>query len=845
MVKRKANVRKLPAVETLGCCSVICSDKTGTLTEGKMTATRLVTFCRNARISDADNKVAKMFAVYPTKGFDPHGGVFDHTELTLDKKNTLTALHGQGAFDSFGKVLTNYASEETAGGSSPTAIAAVRVRALLTSAFLNSHATKLEQNPKNKQWTTTGNMSEGALVVVAAKAGLTSAVHTSHPREVALEVPFNSARKMAMSVHALPTLNEFAGIHLGQNGNKYTHVAIVKGAPDRLATHIGYCLEEASGSCEVAWRHPIASAETDEIASFNGLLSSAALRVLTVAIRPLTAEDVELLKSCAGADERLSFVAQEPAKSLTILGLIGSLDPPRAGVREAVAECHGAGVRVAMITGDQLPTACAIANEIGILKDRDDGDEASRCVTCAVLHEDDDPTMPYKPNDELDALVDKVRVFARAQPEDKFYLVSSLKRLGHTVAMTGDGVNDAPALKAADIGVAMGIAGTDVAKGAAEMILLDDNFCTIVAAVEEGRKIYGNIQKFVCFLLGTNIGEIIYLTIAIAASMPLPLEALQVLFLNLMSDGCPAVAIAKEPPDEDNMSVPPRNRKQPIMTRDWWLFGNLPHTLFEAACVLFSLAMGLYVCTGSILLKDLTNQCERVTVINAEGQESTLRYFCASYEYRVNSDYTGWVTNLDFFNPTNGSTMQVLGAARGKVLDIRADSPELLDWIREDMRQDCPSPLIRDERGWCRPPDRTLWKGGDEPEPLGLMANHYYDVGSRGARMGRTCSFISAVWCEMLRAYTVRTWDWFFRVFNRNPWMHFACSISASLTSLITIIPGISSVFSAAPLPWWLYLFSIGCGFLNLILDELIPKPLYRMYREHKKRREAEAKKLV
>ncbi|KAL8427455.1 hypothetical protein Efla_003902 [Eimeria flavescens] len=301
-----------------------------------------------------------------------------------------------------------------------------------------------------------------------------------------------------------------------------------------------------------------------------------------------------------------------------------------------------------------------------------------------------------------------------------------------------------------------------------------------------------------------------------------------------MSDGCPAVALAKEPPDEDNMRVPPRHRKQPIMTRDWWLFGNLPHTIFEAACVLFSLAMALYICTGSVLLKDLTNMCEKVTVINNEGREDTLRYFCACHEYRVHGGYTGWVTNIDFFNPATSKMVQVLGAARGKIEDLRADSPALLDWIREDMKKGCPKPLITDERGWCRPPDRTLWNGGSQPVPLGLLPSDYYDVGSRGSRMGRTSSFISAVWCEMLRAYTVRTWDWFFSVFNRNPWMHLACSISASLTSLITIIPGISFVFSAAPLPWWLYLFAIGCGFINLLLDELIPKPLYRLYSKRK-----------
>lgn len=844
MVKRKANVRKLPAVETLGCCSVICSDKTGTLTEGKMAATRVISFCRSMKMSDSDKSLSKTFAVYPTKGFDPYGGVFDHSQLTAEKKNTLAALHSQGAFDSFGKVLTDYGAEATAQDSSPTAATAVRVRALLTAAYLNSHSTKLEQNPKSKQWTTVGNMSEGALVVLGAKVGLTAETHKSHPREALLEVPFNSARKMAMSVHSLPSANVFAGIKLDGNNHKYTHIAIVKGAPDRLAAHLGYCLIEASSTCEICWRLPVGTADLEEIQQANASLSSAALRVLTIAFRPLTVEEVEKLRACEGADERLKFVTHDPNKSLTILGLVGSLDPPRAGVRDAVEECHGAGVRVVMITGDQLPTACAIARDVGIL-DEKEGEGGVRSVSCAVLHEQDDPTLPYKPNEQLDALVDEVRVFARAQPEDKFWLVSSLQRLGHTVAMTGDGVNDAPALKAADIGVAMGIAGTDVAKGAAEMILLDDNFCTIVAAVEEGRKIYANIQKFVCFLLGTNIGEIIYLTIAIAASMPLPLEALQVLFLNLMSDGCPAVAIAKEPPDEANMKVLPRNRKQPIMTRDWWLFGNLPHTVFEAACVLFSLAMGLYLCTGSVLLKDLTTQCERVTIINSQGHESKLRYFCASHEYRVTSDYVGWVTNLDFFNPRTNSIMQVLGAARGKVEDIRANSAELLEWIQEDMQQACPSSLIRDERGWCRPPDRTIWEGGAEPVPLGLMSSSYYDVGSRGSRMGRTCSFVTAVWCEMLRAYTVRTWDWFFLVFNRNPWMHLACSISASLTSLITIIPGISSVFSTAPLPWWLYFFAIGCGFLNLALDELIPKPLYRMYLDRKRRREQEPQKVV
>ncbi|CDJ57747.1 P-type Ca(2+)-ATPase, putative [Eimeria maxima] len=773
MVKRRANVRKLPAVETLGCCSVICSDKTGTLTEGKMTATHLVSFSRGGSIKDQEMSIAKTFAVYPTKGFDPRGGFFDAELLTEQKKNTLAALHGQGAYESFGQILTDYGSAEMAQRGSAAAsaaasaassssssaaapasapadcasAAAVRVRAFLTAALLNSHSTKLEQDPKTKRWTTTGNMSEGkscALVVAAAKAGLTAATRSLFPRESSLEVPFNSGRKMAVSVHKLQTSNQFADILLADDSKVFTHVAIVKGAPDRMFPHLGFCLSENEGVSRVSWRSPLTEEEKAEIKAANDKLSSAALRVLAVAIKPLTDDDVEELKGCAGADERLHTILEEPPHSLVILGLVGSLDPPRAGVREAVRECHGAGVRVAMITGDQLTTACAIAKDIGILTE--DEDVSKRSVTCAVLHQDDDPSLPYKPNEEIDDLVDGIRVFARAQPEDKFWLVSCLQRLGHTVAMTGDGVNDAPALKAADIGVAMGVSGTDVAKGAAEMILLDDNFCTIVAAVEEGRKIYGNIQKFVCFLLGTNIGEIIYLTIAIAASMPLPLEALQVLFLNLMSDGCPAVALAKEPPDDDNMSVPPRNRKQPIMTRDWWLFGNLPHTLFEAACVLLSLAMGLYLCTGSILLKDLTNKCNTVTVVDSVGHESTLRYFCYSNEYRVSSDYTGWVTNIDYFSPSEGGIVQVLGAARGKHYDLSVSSSSLLPSVAEDMAKGCPDPLLKDELGWCRPADRGLWEGGDNIAPLGLMPNKYFDVSSRGAKMARTCSFISAVW---------------------------------------------------------------------------------------------------
>ncbi|SBT78701.1 non-SERCA-type Ca2+-transporting P-ATPase, putative [Plasmodium ovale] len=848
MVKKNANVRKLPAVETLGCCSVICSDKTGTLTEGKMTAINAVTFCKNSTLSDltpdnnVENGLTKTFDFYPTKGFEPYGGIFDSNDLTSEKKKKIVIAKNQSI--SYDTILYNYGNPEN------KSVHVCKIRSLMFAAYLNSHDTTLSRDPKTSKWTIQGNMSEGPIVVAAAKAGYS---FVSHPQEHhhafyrdytrldSLEVTFNSSRKMKITIYRLRVENRFEHIFLENGNKKYTHIALIKGAPDRLLDRSTHLLEETKRGAQIAWSSKITQKEKDILIKKNLELSQKALRVLAVCIKPLTDENIAHLKNLEDADERLKFVNLDPQGGFIPLGYIASFDPPRPGVKEAIQTCREAQVKVIMITGDQKPTAVAIGKLIGLISEKgEEGDDKegntveqslgqSEAIECSELHINKNPNEPILPDEKLDSFTDKVLIYSRAQPEDKITIVQSLKRKGYLVAMTGDGVNDAPALKAADIGVAMGINGTEVAKGASEMILIDDNFCTVVSAIDVGRTIFSNIQKFVCFLLGTNIGEIIYLSIAIAAQMPFPLEALQILFLNLMTDGCPAVALSREPPNDDNMKTPPRPKKQPIMTKRWWFYGILPHTIFEALCVLLSLAFSLYICTGSYTLNDIHNSCKTVKVRDMSNPSVFYehKYFCSTYEYRVSPEYVGWVTNVNFWHPTKNKPVTFWGAAKGKVKNISPRSMDIHPDLRTIMQNGCPEHLMEDTYGWCKPKDNTRAKGAND-KIEGAFHKHFEDIASKGSKRGRTIAFISGVWCEMLRAYTVRSWKPFYKVFNRNMWMHLACSISATLTFFSTCIPGITSVLNTTCLLWWQYLFGISWAILNLILDEVIPKVIYR-----------------
>ncbi|HIZ55505.1 MAG TPA: cation-translocating P-type ATPase [Firmicutes bacterium] len=473
MVKRNALVRRLHAVETLGCASVICSDKTGTLTENKMTATQIYTLSHSLSVSGNG---------YERAGEFKENGMRVCAQDIPEVRQLLTAA-----------VLCNNAElqdEET-----------LRMR-------------DRSRNRMTGQWTVSGEPTETALLVLAAKSGITSR-SLQGDYERLDEIPFDSTRK-CMSV-VLRT----------GSGRRYL---FTKGAYDVI---IGKCLYADTSEGRI----PLGQTQKAELEKANRKMAENALRVLGFAWR-------ELAEGEQPKEEKLVF-----------LGLTGMIDPPRREVKQAVATCARAGIRTVMITGDHQITACAIAQKIGIMKPGD------RSLTGAELDQMSD--------DELFKQVGKggkVCVFARVNPGHKLRIVRAFKRHGEIVAMTGDGVNDAPAVKEADIGVSMGIGGSDVTKEASDVILLDDNFATLVAAVEEGRVIYGNIRKFIRYLISCNIGEVLTMFVGMLMGMPVVLLPIQILLVNLVTDGLPAIALGLEPADGSEMKRPPRNPKDSVFS---------------------------------------------------------------------------------------------------------------------------------------------------------------------------------------------------------------------------------------------------------------------------------------
>lgn len=467
LAKQNALIRRLPTVETLGSTTVICSDKTGTLTKNEMTVKRI--YCQNHIIEVTG------------KGYIPEGKfLIGKSEIDPRKNQTISMLLISGA-------LCNNAIFED--------------KKII------------------------GDPTEGALLVAAKKAGYTrEALERIYPRVA--EIPFSSERKMMTTIHKT------------QKG----FLVCSKGAPEKILS-----------CCKLSEK------EKKQILEVNQILAKQALRVLAIAYKE-------------------SRTQKNPEKDLLFLGLVGMIDPPREEVPKDIELCKRAGIRVVMITGDHKDTAEAIAREIGIQGKTITGEELDRFS-----------------DDEFQKKVEEIGIYARVNPEHKVRILEALKSKNHIVAMTGDGVNDAPALKKADIGIAMGMKGTDVAKEASDMILRDDNFTTIVRAIKEGRGIYDNIKKFIQYLLSSNLGEvlIVFLAMLIGFTDPvtgkfiLPVTAIQLLWINLLTDGLPALALGVDPPAKDIMERPPRNPKEKILSKDM---------------ILDIILVGIIMCAGTLFL---------------------------------------------------------------------------------------------------------------------------------------------------------------------------------------------------------------------------------------------------
>ncbi|AMJ59695.1 cation-translocating P-type ATPase [Bosea sp. PAMC 26642] len=460
-------------------------------------------------------------------------GTLTKNEMTVRRLVTATgtvAIGGSG-YGSGGELTA-------AGGGQLEGALRIEAQDVLAAAQRASNASVREDDG---HWTVLGDPTEGALIVAARKAGLTDAKDDRRLTRIA-EVPFSSQRKRMSTVHRDAEHPE-------------SLLVSVKGAPGVV---LALCTHERVGD-EL---HPLSEARRTAILASNTELASASLRTLAVACRSLPRDQA---KSDDGSEEGFDDRIEA---DLVFLGLIGMIDPPRPEAQEAVARAQRAGIRPVMITGDHPSTAAAIASEIGIAGD-------GRVVTGIELAAMSDTA--------LDLTVKDVSVYARVNPEHKLRIVRALQRGGATVAMTGDGVNDAPALKAADIGVAMGITGTDVSKEAADIVLSDDNFASIVAAVEEGRAIFENIRKFLRYLLSSNLGEVLTMFFGVLLSdvigltghgsghVVLPLLAIQILWINLVTDGAPALALAVDPADPDTMTRPPRLRGEGVVTGRMWV----------------------------------------------------------------------------------------------------------------------------------------------------------------------------------------------------------------------------------------------------------------------------------
>ena len=532
MAKKNSIIRKLPAVETLGSSSVICSDKTGTLTQNKMQVTKIV----NANGEVTNQEEIKNILELATMC----------TDVEINNINSLTK-------------------------------------------DVIRRNEKVSQKPCEQL---TGEPTEVAIVDRALHEGINKQELYKSMQRIA-DIPFDSSRKMMTTIHKIPQ-----GYRI-----------ITKGAPDVLLKHCNKTYE--NGKITVLNSTILAKIERQ-----NNLMADQALRVLAIAYFEVTELPSQI-------------TTEQVEQNLIFVGLIGMIDPPRESVKEAVETCRRAGIKTVMITGDHIATAKAIAKELGILKNRD----------LAITGEELDKI----PQEVLQKNIMQYSVFARVTPEHKVKIVEAFRSTGAVVAMTGDGVNDAPALKKADIGVAMGQNGTDVAKNAADMVLTDDNFVTIVEAVKQGRNIFDNIKKAVHFLIATNIGEIVTIFLGLILGFKSPLLAIQLLWINLVTDSLPAIALGLEPPDKNIMNRKPQDSKKGIFADGLWskifiegtMLGLLTLVAFSIGNYFYSVEVGRTMAFVSLGLLELVHS------FNIKSEESIFKVGLFENKYLIGAFILG------------------------------------------------------------------------------------------------------------------------------------------------------------------------------------------------------------
>ena len=713
MVKENVLMRKIAAVETLGSASIICTDKTGTLTEGKMTLVAM------------------------------HAGGVDYT------------VSGKGFDPTVGGVINADTEEDSASSGG--------VQATLGSAVLCSNTSlKLETDAETgaAKWTPRGNSSEAPLVVAGHKCGI-KLEDLEKALERVAEIPFSSSRKMMVTVTKTKTAGSLA--HVAPAGE---HTAHVKGAPN-------YILEKcttymaADGTIK-----PLDAAGKAAINDKVDHLSSQALRVLAVATKnlgpalPFEAE--------TETDEKFAKIVD----GLTLCGLCASIDPERDGVKDAVLDSKTAGVRVVMITGDYLKTAIAIAKNIGILSAKTFTENNGEATDCGALRNGD----VYLGHEAIDQLTRNTSVFARAKPEDKLEIVKSLQRQGWVCAMTGDGVNDAPALQRADIGVSMGLEGTEVAKGASDMILTDDNFCSIVKAIEKGRIIYAGIQKFVSFIMSVHFAEVVQIFLCIVSKIPVMRQPLQILYLILVADLPPSIALGFEPGEALMMKRAPRPKTQPVVIM-WMWRGIVANGMILTVCIFCTYLIALWAYAGAFVSANISDPTrESCAIWPKDEMKPTLKIDCGIW--------------------TPCSSV--------------AGSPL--------YREECITPATDSSTWPSVPADEKLLAQAAVDNTPGATGSYYTAHGnpdceiciSESIRRARTCAFIALVWAENFRAYCSRSFEngvWV-QTFA-NPSMNKAILMAQLALYVALFTPGLNNVLG-------LYVYEIhGFGWFLAIMGAL------------------------